>query len=405
METIGLISNNLFIDNDESISIYLNHSLNNGYDLNQLFIDSEIEESEIIKKGNFNTLVNDFSFRNKRLLIFNSRDIAENLPILIENYIKLYDRRIQIELINSETKDLLSDGLLRLGYLKPKTEKEIKIAETIKSKSIKGSFLGRAPFGYFKSHSGGFVTDPDKAELINVIFNLYSGNYGESSRIGLRKISKLVRDNYLFRDLKWTPQTIKKILTNRFYTGVYKRDLVIISNNHDSFITNEKFDFVQNLFINSKVNFSKIKQGKNNRDRILFKCGYCNNKLNKSIHHRKWKNVNGEEFNKIYTYLNCNNTQCRKVINMRLEVDKSYIDSQKKNNENNSEFANYNTLVNAFRNNIKLVIRGKLKVSNLKYDIDRLREYEKHFKISNPKDEYNKVVKVKNNFNKILTTV
>jgi len=238
-----------------------------------------------------------------------------------------------------------------------------------------------------------------------VIFNLYSGNYGESSRIGLRKISKLVRDNYLFRDLKWTPQTIKKILTNRFYTGVYKRDLVIISNNHDPIITNEKFDFVQNLFRNSKVNFSKIKPDKNNRDRILFKCGYCNNKLNKSIHHRKWKNVNGEEFNKIYTYLNCNNTQCRKVINMRLEVDKSYIDSQKKNNENNSEFANYNTLVNAFRNNIKLVIRGKLKVSNLKYDIDRLREYEKHFKISNPKDEYNKVVKVKNNFNKILTTV
>ena len=90
---------------------------------------------------------------------------------------------------------------------------------------------------------------------------------------------------------------------------------------------------------------------------------------------------------------------------MRLEVDKSYIDSQKKNNEYNSEFLNYNTLVNDFRNNIKLVIRGKLKVSNLKYDMDRLREYEEHFKISNPKDKYNKVVKVKNNFNKILTTV
>ena len=40
MKTIGLISNNLFIDNDESISIFLNHSLNNGYDLDQLFIDS-----------------------------------------------------------------------------------------------------------------------------------------------------------------------------------------------------------------------------------------------------------------------------------------------------------------------------------------------------------------------------
>ena len=90
---------------------------------------------------------------------------------------------------------------------------------------------------------------------------------------------------------------------------------------------------------------------------------------------------------------------------MSLKVDKAYIESQEKNNEYDSEFVNYNTLVNAFRNNIKLVIRGKLKVSNLKYDIDRLRKYEEHFKISNPKDKYNKVVKVKNNFNKILTTV
>ena len=405
METIGLINNNSFNKYRDAISIHLNYCLSNGYDLDQLFIDSQIEESEMIKKGNFNTLINDFSFRNKRLLIFNSRDIAENLPILIENYIKLYDRRIQIELINSETKDLLSDGLLRLGYLKPKSEKQIKIAETIKSKSIKGSFLGRAPFGYFKSSYGGFVVDNDKAELIKAIFNLYSGNYGESKRIGLRKISKIIRDNYLFRDLKWTPQTIKKILTNRFYTGVYKRDLVIISNNHDPIITNEKFDFVQNLFVNSKVNFSKTQLDKNNGNKILFKCGYCNHKLNKSIHHRKWKNIKGEELNKIYTYLNCNNDRCNKVANKRVEVDQFYIDYEAKSNEYKPEFANYNTLVNDFRNNIKLVIRGKLKVSDLKYDIDKLRGYEEHFKISNPKDKYDKVVKVKNNFNKILTTV
>ena len=227
----------------------------------------------------------------------------------------------------------------------------------------------------------------------------------DRDQITLNNASKIIRDNYLFRDLKWSPQAIKKILTNRFYTGVYKRDLVIISNNHDSIITNEKFDFVQNLFVNSKVNYRKIQLDKNDRDNILFKCGYCNHKLNKSIHHRKWKNINGKELNKIYTYLNCNNDRCNKVINMRIDVDKFYIDYEEKNNEYKSEFVNYNTLVNDFRNNIKLVIRGKLKVSDLKYDIEKLREYEEHFKISNPKDKYDKVIEVKNNFNKILTTV
>ncbi len=75
---------------------------------------------------------------------------------------------------------------------------------------------------------------------------------------------------------------------------------------------------------------------------------------------------------------------------MRVEVDKFYIDYEAKSNEYKSEFVNYNTLVNDFRNNIKLVIRGKLKVSDLKYDIDKLREYEEYFEINSPKNKYNK---------------
>ena len=45
METIGLISKNSFNEFSDSISIYLNHSLDNGYELNKLFIDSEVEEN------------------------------------------------------------------------------------------------------------------------------------------------------------------------------------------------------------------------------------------------------------------------------------------------------------------------------------------------------------------------
>ena len=90
METIGLINNNSFNKYRDAISIHLNYCLSNGYDLDQLFIDSQIEESEIIKKGNFNTLINDFSFRNKRLLIFNSRDIYKYSSTSIHRSILIY---------------------------------------------------------------------------------------------------------------------------------------------------------------------------------------------------------------------------------------------------------------------------------------------------------------------------
>ena len=64
METIGLINNNSFNKYRDAISIHLNYCLSNGYDLDQLFIDSQIEESEMIKKGNFNKFS---SISNKNL--------------------------------------------------------------------------------------------------------------------------------------------------------------------------------------------------------------------------------------------------------------------------------------------------------------------------------------------------
>ena len=151
------------------------------------------------------------------------------------------------------------------------------------------------------------------------------------------------------------------------------------------------------------MNFNQPKPSTSTRNNILFRCGYCNYKLSKSTHHRKWKRITGEGFKKIYTYLNCENDQCNKVINKRLEVEKYYIYEQSEDIDDTKEFTSYNKLISDFKKNIKLVIRGRLKVSNLKYYIDHLKAYEEYFQINSPKNRYHKIVEVKNDFNKILT--
>jgi hypothetical protein len=90
---------------------------------------------------------------------------------------------------------------------------------------------------------------------------------------------------------------------------------------------------------------------------------------------------------------------------MRLEIDKNYIDEQSENIKNMAEFTSYNRLVSDFKENIKLVIRGRIKASNLKYDLERLKGYEKFLEINSPNNKYLKVIEVSNDFNKILTPV
>ena len=41
---------------------------------------------------------------------------------------------------------------------------------------------------------------------------------------------------------------MRNILKNRFYVGIYQRDSKIISGNHDQIVTDQEFNYIQELF-------------------------------------------------------------------------------------------------------------------------------------------------------------
>ena len=410
MKIVSLISKDTYRRNQNSVTMFLNYCIENNYDLNQIFIDSDIDEEGIIKKGNIISLLNDISFKNAKLLVNNSKEIAADLPSLIEIFIEFNQRGVQIEIIDSSSQDILSDSLLRLGYIKPKTETQIKISQSVKLKSRKGSLLGRAPFGYKKSLTGGFEIDNKKSDIIKNIFKLYSGNYGRDEKLGLRKISNIIKFVCQDDSLKWSPQTLRKILTNRFYTGVYRRDSVIISNNHEFIISEDKFAYVQDIFKKREIGNTRdnVLKNKNHiHNKTLYKCGYCKTNLNKSVHHRAWKKADGTVNKYIYSYINCENIKCKKLNKKRIRIEKKYFTNGHNVNSfiHNSPSLSYSKLVSEFKNQIKLVIRGKRKISDLKNDLVLLKKFENKLDINKKRNITSRTIEIKNNREKILTAL
>lgn len=405
---IGFISKNLIQTNPEVLSELLEYCLKNDHDLDLIYSDYVSQELGSIANGSLLNIIDNKQFFNSTLFINDSRELGDNLPAFVRMVSKLDRSNIKIDMFNKSVNDIFQDGINKLGYSKPLSEAQIKIKESVNLKSRRGQVLGRVPFGYKKSISSGYQVDLDNSKIIEQIFSLYSGEFGKKEQIGLRKIVKILNSNKFSK--KWNTQTIKNILKNRFYTGIYKRGLVIISGNHEPIISSYKFEFVQDL-IRHNVVIKKSSETNKSSNKINLICGYCKSSIIKSSHARKWINVNMEEVRKVYSYFQCRSNNCKSKN--RNKFNKDHLSKILKDNEYNKlEFSNlvilrqrkYSKLINAFKQNIKLLIRGKYTLENLEIDLDKLQSMESDFNFNfNLNEKKMNYIEVKKDKVKVLT--
>ena len=195
-------------------------------------------------------------------------------------------------------------------------QNSIKIRNVLNDKRKNGKFIGSLPsFGYMRDpeDKGHLIPNPDTAPIVRNIFKWRADGVGPTeiaTRLnkdnvptpsGYKKInfsSRLIdRDN-------WNISTVKKILTNRIYTGDmvqhtqtkvnYKSKKkinldqslwVIVENTHEPLVDKTTFEYVQILRKRYTRNVS-IKTGREKRilEGKLF-CKECGNRL--SVYYRK----------------------------------------------------------------------------------------------------------------------
>ena len=205
-------------------------------------------------------------------------------------------------------------------------QNSIKIRNVLNDKRKNGKFIGSNPsFGYMRDplDKGHLIINPETAPIVQRIFDMRSKGIGPTEIATILNDENIVtpsgykKTNYssrlIIRD-KWDISSIKKILTNRIYTGdmvqhtqtkvSYKSKKkitldeklwVIVEDTHEALVTKSQFKYVQSLKKRNSKNF-KIKT---DRPKRLFEgliyCKECGNRL--SVYYRKETN---------YWSINCN---------------------------------------------------------------------------------------------------
>ena len=391
----GYISKFSYNQDQGILNRYLDYSIENNFKIKNFFTETNFFNDDLFEQCEFSNLLNKAELQNSTLIINNCLDISNNLIELSKIHILLSELNIKIEIIECNSNSLLIDGLNKLGYSKPKPVKFSKISEAINLKSSRGAVLSKIPIGYEKSINGKFKINENEKLIVRKIFKLYSGNYGVSKRVGLRKISNIITEEFKDINYKMGPQTVKSILKNRFYTGVYLRDSKIISGNHDQIITTDEYNFIKEIF---KNNFNANEYRSYTRDNNKYLdllCKYCNSKLNISYHSRKWILKDGTIQKKKYNYVKCMNN-CkfkRKRIELSQYIDEGYL------HDNNIFFIKYKSKLKNLRANIKLLIRGKLSLAYFKNEIENLHRLENLLKLNNGTSNLVEDIKSKQNKN------
>ena len=205
-------------------------------------------------------------------------------------------------------------------------QNSIKIRNVLNEKRKNGKFVGSLPsFGYMRDplDKGHLIPNPDTASIVKKIFKWRADGIGPTeiaNRLNKANIitpSGYKKTNYSSRLIdrdNWNISTVKKILTNRVYTGdlvqhtqtkvnykskkkitLDEKLWIIVENTHEPLVDKDTFEYVNTLRKRNTRNY----EVKTNREKRLLEgklfCKECKNRL--TVLYRKKQN---------YWSVNCN---------------------------------------------------------------------------------------------------
>ncbi|MQC16687.1 MAG: hypothetical protein DWG82_00465 [Chloroflexi bacterium] len=145
-----------------------------------------------------------------------------------------------------------------------------RVREGMRTQALRGVVLGRPPFGYVVVDRA-LSPDPRESPIVQRIFREYV-EQGE----GLRRIAAgLNRDGIKTRLRRpWTPGSVRIILRNPAYTGLYRRLGVVVPASHPAIIDRATFGVAQRRMVQRRT--SRVDQRRHEYAFSgILRCGRC----------------------------------------------------------------------------------------------------------------------------------
>ncbi len=189
-------------------------------------------------------------------------------------------------------------------------QNSVKIRNVLNEKRKNGKFVGSLPcFGYMRDpeDKGHLIPNPETAPIVKKIFKWRADGIGPTeiaNRLNKEKVSTpsgYKKTNYSSRLIdrdNWNISTVKKILSNRIYTGdlvqhtqtkvnykskkkitLDEKLWIIVENTHEALVDKDTFNYVNTLRRRNTRNY----EVKTNREKRLLEgklfCKECQNRL------------------------------------------------------------------------------------------------------------------------------
>lgn len=216
-------------------------------------------------------------------------------------YFQLSSLRVRIMALNRPGDGL--ESLLASWDTRDSSERTgERVRDAMRRKAIKGEVLGRLPYGYRIGPRRRLAPEPDEAEVVRSIFQLYT-----SQGLGIRLIARWLNEHGYStrRGGKWSMVTIRDILRNRVYLGTYERFGVRVPGSHPSIISPSDFRRAEDRLTRRRSTGER-------RQRIpfllsgLLQCGYCGNHMIGVSRHQGWRRqADGQSVEAEYRYYQC----------------------------------------------------------------------------------------------------
>lgn len=231
------------------------------------------------------------------LLVWKIDRISRNLLDFIDMYEEL--KRLGVAFVSRneqfDTTTAMGEAMLKIILVFAELERNTtseRVSNVMISRAETGKWNGgRVPYGYVSPGKGKMpMIDVTESAVVRQIFNNYE--YSRSTTMVARDLSD--KGILTKRGNKWTPQSITKILGNRWYIGSYvynvhdgadnfslkdESEWVIVDNHHEPIISRDQFNRVQEtLSMNTKdkTRGAITRQRKNTHIfSCLLECGQC----------------------------------------------------------------------------------------------------------------------------------
>ena len=227
--------------------------------------------------------------------------LGSDIETVARSFLEVETAGAKVTCQDENMPDPLQSALTLLGVSDVSRDRSSKIRHSMQRRAIMGKALGRTAYGYRNGEDGKLVVVDNEAEVVRLIFGLYT-----KERMGMRRIVQHLNDRDIRtrRGGRWSVVTIHDILKNPVYIGTYMRFGLRLPRAHEAIISPETYRAARDIVRERRPRERLSRAEPYLLSGIAF-CDYCGNKMMGVTRRQKWQNKDGERVRNTYRYYQC----------------------------------------------------------------------------------------------------